>query len=59
MRKQLTLRLLPADQAALDTAAAAIAGPAGAPYLGRMTVIRKALAAFIDLHGARVQDLPT
>lgn len=46
MSRKLTLRLQEADARALDTAAALIAGPAGASFVGRMTVIRRALAVF-------------
>ena len=56
MTKQLNLRLQEQDTHALDTAAAIIAGPSGAPYIGRLTVIRRALAAFNAQQGQPQQD---
>ena len=46
MTRKLTLRLREADARALDAAALKIAGPAGAQFVGRTEIIRKALAAF-------------
>ena len=46
MTRKLTLRLREADARALDDAAIKIAGPAGARYVGRTEIIRKALADF-------------
>ena len=47
MTRQLTLRLREDDLCAFDAAAENIAGPAGAPYVGRTLVLRRALAVFI------------
>ena len=56
MTKNLNLRLQEQDTHALDTAAAIIAGPSGAPYIGRLTVIRRALAAFNAQHSQARQE---
>ncbi len=55
MSGKLTLRLRDADARALDTAAEIIAGPAGAPFVGRTEVIRRALEAFNAQHGQAQQ----
>lgn len=52
MTQKLTLRLQPGDIAAFDAAAAAIAGPAGAAWIGRTAILRRALAEFNAAHGA-------
>ena len=51
MTKNLNLRLQERDIRALDAAAAAIAGPSGAPYVRPMTILRRALEAFNAQHG--------
>ena len=56
MTRKLTLRLRDDDARALDIAAERIAGPAGAPYVGRMTIIRRALAAFNAAHEQPQQE---
>ena len=56
MTRKLTLRLREDDARALDAAAANIAGPSGAPFVGRMTIIRRALAVFNAQHGEPRQD---
>ena len=50
MTRSLNLRLQERDIRALDAAAAAIAGPSGAPYVRPMTILRRALEAFNEAH---------
>lgn len=51
---QLTLRLQADDVRAFDQAAQIIAGgPLGAPFVGRTTIIRRALKVFNDQASAR------
>ncbi len=56
MTRQLNLRQQERDIAALDTAAEAIAGPSGGPFVGRLTVIRRALEAFNAQHNQARQE---
>ena len=50
MPTKLNLRLRAEDRRALEAAAEIIAGPAGAPHVRRITIIRRALAAFNAQH---------
>ncbi len=56
MTRSLNLRLQERDIRALDAAAAAIAGPSGAPYVRPMTILRRALEEFNAQHEQAQQE---